>query len=370
MIRILETIRQGSVGGGETYLFNLVTRLDRNTFAPEVLSFTDGELIADLQNAGIPVHIIPTEKPFDIRMYPKVMQLVSRGKFDLIHYHGTRAATNTLIPARLSGKKTIYTVHGWSFHTGTSATVQRARQFAETLLVKFTDRVICGSQGDVSLGQRACGLKSYRLIRNSIDSNRFHPEMPVENLRPGFGLEPNAPVITFMARMTMQKDPLTFLRAAAILKNRFPQARFCLFGDGDLNADVDQQIKMLGLSDSVLRSSFRRDVAAVLKMTDIFVLPSLWEVIPLGLLEAMSMAVACIATDIPGTTEALINKENGRLFPVGDESALAEAITLFIEDSALRQRLGAAARETVKNRFSLDRLVRENEALYEELFAR
>lgn len=369
MIRILETIRQGSVGGGETYLFNLVTRLDKNKFAPEVLSFTDGELITDLRNTGIPVHIIPTEKPFDIRVYPKVMQLISRGKFDLIHYHGTRAGTNTLIPARLLGKKTIYTVHGWSFHTGTSQAVQRARRIAESVLVKFTDRVICGSESDILLGQRACGLKSSTLIRNSIDTNRFDPNLPFGNLRPAFALGPNVPVITFMARMTMQKDPLTFLHAAAIVKDRFPDARFCLFGDGDLNDDVDHHIKALGLSECMVRSTFRRDVPEVLKMSDIFVLPSLWEVIPLGLLEAMSMAVACVATDIPGTTEALVNKENGLLFPVGNAAALADALSLLIPDTALRQRLGAAARETVKNQFSLDLIVPGNEALYEELFA-
>ncbi|HXB90916.1 MAG TPA: glycosyltransferase, partial [Puia sp.] len=90
-IRILEGIRQGKIGGGESYLLGLVEHMDRSRFEPVVLSFTDGPMVERLRAKGIPAHVIHTEKPFDVRVWGKVKSLLEREEIDIVHAHGTRA---------------------------------------------------------------------------------------------------------------------------------------------------------------------------------------------------------------------------------------------------------------------------------------
>src|SRR6476661_5947300 len=93
-IKILECIRQGQIGGGESHLLSLVENLDRSLFDPVVLSFTDGPMIDRLHQLKIPVHVIPTTRPFVFTKWKEVRQLVASQQVQLIHAHGTRAASN------------------------------------------------------------------------------------------------------------------------------------------------------------------------------------------------------------------------------------------------------------------------------------
>lgn len=366
-IKILETIRQGSVGGGETYLYNLVSNLDTDKFQVEVLSFTDGEMIDKLKKIGIKTHIIPTEKPFDFSVYPLVKKLISENDFDIVHAHGTRAGTNSIIPAKLLKKKILYTVHGWSFHTGNNPLVTLSRKLSERLLVSLCNTVICGSQSDVNSGRKYCGGKSYELIHNSIDTKKFNPDSEWKNLRDEFGFSEQDIIVSFVARMTFQKDPLTFIRAIPIVASKCPNVKFLVVGDGELKREVIQLAKALNVTDKIVFTPFRSDVQNIHHSVNVFVLPSLWEVIPLALLEAMSMRVACIATNINGTTEALEHDKNGLLFECGSESELADRIINLATDSKFRERLGVQARATVESKFDLAKLVHRNEEVYSKI---
>ena len=170
-----------------------------------------------------------------------------------------------------------------------------------------------------------------------------------------------------MARITFQKDPLTFIRAAKIVREERPQIKFLMIGDGELKEEVIAEARKLNIYDSVIFSPFRTDVKDVLASVDVFVLPSLWEVIPLALLEAMAMEKLCIATNIKGTTEALVHKENGLLFNPGKPEELAEQIIAAYDDKDLSLKLRKNARETVVKSFDLKKLVRANETLYSDI---
>src|SRR3954467_11421580 len=115
-IKVLQCIRQGQIGGGESHLLSLVEHLDKDRFEPVVLSFTDGPMINRLKEMDIPVHIIPTTKPFDFTKWKEVKRLLQKEKVQLVHAHGTRANSNVLWAARSLCIPVIYTIHGWSFH--------------------------------------------------------------------------------------------------------------------------------------------------------------------------------------------------------------------------------------------------------------
>lgn len=114
-IRVLETIRQGKIGGGESHVLDLVKSMDSDLFEPVVLSFTDGPMVQALTAIGIPVHVIASEKAFDISIWKKVRKFLADQRIDIVHVHGTRANTNVMWAARRLGLPLIYTIHGWSF---------------------------------------------------------------------------------------------------------------------------------------------------------------------------------------------------------------------------------------------------------------
>lgn len=366
-IKVLHTIRQGSIGGGETYLYNLVTNLDKEKYEPVVLSFTNGEMVDKLRINGIKTHVIETEKPFSLHLYPKVNKLMKNENIDLLHIHGTRAATNSLIPSLMSNIPSIYTVHGWSFHTGNNPLVTRLRALAERFITKNVEKTVCGSEADLQTGRKYCGGGKYELIHNSINTEEFNPDSIESDFRTEHGFSNDDFIIAFIARITFQKDPKTFIRAIPEVLKYIPNAKFVMIGEGELKKDCVDLVNELGVEKNINFLPFSKNVKQVLKNIDVFVLPSLWEVIPLALLEAMAMKNICIGTNIPGTTEALIDGENGFLFETGDCNELAKKIVRGYQDKDQRELLANKARKTVVDKFDLKTLVRKNEELYSRI---
>lgn len=361
---MLHTIRQGTYGGGETYLYTLVSRLDKNRFEPLVLSFTEGNMVDRLKKDGIKTFVIPTLTPFNLRIYRKVWRLLRQEQIEILHIHGTRAATNTIIPAYFLNIPTIYTVHGWSFHTGNNAMVRQGRLVAEKLITSLATATVCGSLSDLQTGEQYCRRGKYKLIYNSVDTSFFNPALPLKNTRSEFGFSSRNFVISFIARLTFQKDPFTFIKAIPQVITHIPYARFLIAGDGEIKEACLQLAQHLQVQQYIVFTPFRNDVRELLHLTDIFVLPSLWEVIPLGLLEAMAMEKCCIATNIPGTNEAIVHQRNGLLIPLQSPPSLAEKIIELAQDKQLRATLQKNARKTAVAQFDIYTLVRQNEELY------
>jgi glycosyltransferase involved in cell wall biosynthesis len=363
-IKILHTIRQGDFGGGETYLYNLVSRLNKTVFEPLVLSFTEGPMVDKLRQDGIKTYVVPTLRPFNILKYLEISRILKEEQIDLLHIHGTRAGTNTLIPA-LAGKiKILYTVHGWSFHTGNSSIATQLRKLSERFLTRYAHFTICGSEADLQQGKKYCPEGKYQLIRNSIDARYFSPQIPDKNICQELGFTNQDLVISFIARLTYQKDPLSFIKSIPFVCKEVPAAKFLMVGDGELKEACIQLASQLSITDKITFLPFQKDVRALLQLTDIFILPSLWEVIPLGLLEAMAMEKSCIASNIPGTTEALIDHHNGLLVDLHAPEQIAKKVITLANAPALRKKLGKIARYTTLTHFDIQSLVNENEKIY------
>ena len=111
MIKVLEVIRQGHVGGGESHLLDLVMGFDTDLISPVVLSFTSGKMIDALRACGVKCYVIPTEKPFDMKVLNVLKKLICDENIRLIHAHGSRAASNVLLLAGMLHIPLVYTVH-------------------------------------------------------------------------------------------------------------------------------------------------------------------------------------------------------------------------------------------------------------------
>jgi glycosyltransferase involved in cell wall biosynthesis len=167
------------------------------------------------------------------------------------------------------------------------------------------------------------------------------------------------------ARLDSQKGHEYLLRAAAGV----PEATFILAGDGPLRPRLEELARSLGLAERVLFLGHRDDVPALLASCDLFVLPSLYEGLPLSLLEAMASGRPAIATDVPGSNEVVHHAESGLLVPRADPLALADAIRRLLADPAAAERLARAGRARVDRDFSVERMVRGVEAVYDQLLA-
>lgn len=362
-IKVLEVIRQGQIGGGESHLLDLIYFMNRDHYEPVCLSFTHGEMIRRLESQGIRCHVIESEKAFDLGVQKKVRQIMKAEGVRIVHAHGSRAASNILYPARSLHLPIIYTVHGWSFHDDQPTIVKYVRTLSERLICRLVQRVICVSETNAETGRQQCGLKSPVVIENGINMERFNPGLAYPDLRPEFAFQKDDFVVGFIARNTIQKAPLLFLEAINLAHSRNPRVKALFVAEGELDAEADDYIERNRMQDYVYHSKFRLDVPAVLHCIDVYCLPSLWEGLPIALLEAMAMRKAVIATPTDGTKELLPG--NGIQIPFNNPTALADAIIRLMEDLELKKNCEHNARRLVSERFNAQRVADAVQEIYQ-----
>jgi glycosyltransferase involved in cell wall biosynthesis len=366
-IKILQTIRQGKIGGGESHVIDLVEALDKDRYESVVLSFTEGPMVEHMKSIGVKTYVIPTEKPFDYSKWEEVKKIIDTEKIDLVHAHGTRANSNTNNSARKLGIPLIYTVHGWSFHPDQNFLVRALRVWSEKYLVNKSTLTICVSDSNLKDACDLFEMKRATVVKCGINLNKYNPDaasfLPV---RKELGIEDDVVLVGYIVRMTIQKDPLTLIRAIALLPDN-PKLKFLFVGDGDLKDDVISLAKELKVSSRIFFMDFRQDVPNILNAINIYCLPSLWEGLPLGMLEAMAMRKAIVATAIDGTKEVINNMENGIVIPVKSPQKLADALLLLAGNKELRASMGIKARETIEHDFNIEQMTRRIEKLYGNL---
>lgn len=363
-IKVLECIRQGKIGGGESHLLSLVENLDRVLFDPVVLSFTEGPMIDRLEKMGIISHIIHTEKPFDFTKWGRVRKLLERERIDIIHAHGTRANSNVIWAARSLNIPVIYTIHGWSFHNDQNPVVRRLRILGEKYLTSKANINISVSESNKVSGKKYLNKFESLVINNGIDQSKYSPNNETKDIRKELGIADDVILILFVARFTHQKQPLLLIKAFQEAISSFPQMHLLMVGEGEQKEAALQLVKESGVRENITFLPFRQDVPDLLSTGDIFVLPSLWEGLPIGLLEAMSMGKAIIATNVDGTSEVIENNVNGLLVETGNATDLAKSLLRLSMDEQLRLRLQKNALKTVREKYNAEEMTRQIEYIY------
>lgn len=367
-IRVLECIRQGQIGGGESHLLSLVDNLDKEQFEPIVLSFTEGPMVERLRAIQIDTTVIYTERPFDISRWSAVKKFIADKKPDLVHAHGTRANSNVLWAAHQLKLPVIYTVHGWSFHPDQPYLLRNIRVWGERYLTSRSDQCISVSDSNRQSGLRYIPSFRSEVITNGIDLRRFNPQGRFANIRAELGIGPDKLLLLFIARFTGHKQPLSLIRAFQKAVAINPQLHLLMVGEGDEREEATRMISDMKLQQQITLSPFRQDVPDVLAAADIFILPSLWEGLPIGLLEAMAMGKTVIATNVDGSREVVQDEVNGLLIdPRELVDNLVQAIGRLAGDQELCLKLAAGAVKSVNEKFSAAEMTRRTEELYHRL---
>jgi glycosyltransferase involved in cell wall biosynthesis len=367
-IRVLEVIQQGKIGGGESHLLTLIGQMDRSRYEPVVVALSDGEMIQRLTALGISNYVVNSPYPFNVRVWKRLTGILESERIDIVHTHGARALSNLIRPAARLGIPVVHTVHGWSFHDHLPAWKRRARIMGERYLTGKASMNIAVSGSNERIGKALFGA-AFRceVINNGVDLSVYAGERQA-NIRQEFGIAPDAVVISWVARFIHDKNPLPLIRAFARVLSSHPETRLVLVGDGPAREPAMRLAEELGVSGTVVFPGFRSDVPDILAASDIFVLPSIKEGLPVSLIEAMAMRNAVIATDVQGCIDVVTHEKDGLLVSLqGLEDGLTAALSQLLDDPAKRERLAEQGRATVEERFNATVMARKIEALYQKV---
>jgi glycosyltransferase involved in cell wall biosynthesis len=241
----------------------------------------------------------------------------------------------------------------------------------ERLLLSPVSRFVFVSRDTWSTFGLEVGPQRGRVLYDGIVIGREADAAVRDEVRRELSLGPDTPVVGMTARVSPQKDYITLARAAAQVRQAVPGVRFVIVGDHSEHAAhrahfalVREELERLNVLDNFVFTGFRSDVARVMRAFDVFVLSTHFEGLPLVVLEAMSVGLPVVATAVNGIPEVIDRDGVGLLYPHQDADALARHLTATLTDGALAARLGAAGRESVRQRFGMETFADNVVALY------
>lgn len=364
---ILHTIQQGNVGGAETHVLDLIKHLDSSSIRSVVVSFSEGKMVDELNKLGVKCYVLPAGGLMDLKTWRKLKKIANLEYAEIIHAHGTKAAAKSFPTAGSLGIPFIYTIHGWSFHSHQSKITRHLKTQIERFLVHRAQINIAVSESNLNKGLTKLNMPRARMISNGVNIQKFNPQHKSVLHRETLGIPKDRTLIGFVNHLTPQKDPLTLIRAFAKSLEMTLDLHLLMVGDGPLKEDCIREVQKLKIHDSVTFQPFRADVTDILKIIDVYCLPSLWEGLPIGLLEAMAMKKAVIATPVDGTIEIVADQVDGLLAEVGNIDSWTKAILEMHTKPAMRMELGDRARMVAASHHDIKISVRKLERVYEEV---
>lgn len=377
-ITVAHIITKLELGGAQQNTLYTVSHLDPKRFRPVLVTGEPGLLDPEARAlAGVEFHQVPSLvraiQPWaDLCALLALVRLLRRMRPTVVHTHSSKAGILGRLAARLAGVPVIvHSIHGFGFTRYQPVPVRRTLIALERLAATVTTRFIAVSEANRRLGVELGLFPPERcvVIRSGVDLAAIR-RLTVDTvaMKRDLGLEPGRPVVGMVAPMKPQKAPLDFVRVAARVLARKPETQFLFVGDGELRAAMEAEIARLGLGRSLRLVGWRRDVPAVMRCLDVFVLTSLWEGLPRVYLEALASGVPVVGTRVDGAAEVVRDGINGFLVAPGDVQSLADRVLWLLANPAAAADMGRRG-ESLPEEFDIHEMVRRQEQEYERLVA-
>lgn len=363
--RVLMMIGTLDVGGTEMMVKSLATGLDRRRFYVTVMCLARGGRVAEmLKRDGIRVDVLGISSKMDVTSVYRLTRFLKQRRFDIVHsflfYSNVLARISGRLantPAIVSGERSTS-----EWKSPLYRLIDRLTSVYSTVIVANSNAVRDSLVEDVRIKP-----DKIRVVYNGIDLRRFDDTADDQKVREQLSLSEEKVTVVTVTRLHPEKNPSDFIRAASIVKRKHGNVQFLVVGDGRLMGELKSMSSELGISDDVIFAGEREDVPGLLKASDIFVLTSLWEGLPVSVLEAMASSLPVVATDVGGTREVIDNGVTGILVPRENPEELAAAIGTLIENPERRKQMGFRGRERVEEYFTLKGMIENIEGLYEHL---
>lgn len=365
-LRVMFVITCMPVGGAETLLVEIVRRMDRRLFAPELCCLKYPGPLREALAREVPTFTGLLAHKYDLRVLPRLTRLMRRRRIDAVVTVGTGG--DKMFWGRLAAYLAGVPVIASALHsTGLPDRVE----FLNRRLAPITDAFIAVAEnhGRYLAEHEGCPPSRVQVVANGVDTQRFRPMPPDPELRRSLGAEDDNHVAAMVAALRPEKNHELFLRAAVRVFAQDRAARFWIIGDGPRRAALERLSATLLPPGIVQFLGTRGDVPDLLACADVVVLSSHMEANPLSILEAMACGKPVVATHVGSIPENVIDGVHGFLVPPGDAETLADRCLELFRNPHLARVMGLAGHQRVTERATIERTVRGYEDLILRIYA-
>jgi glycosyltransferase involved in cell wall biosynthesis len=343
-----------------------------------------GPYVEELEELGVGHHAVPSlgrswTPGRDALALRDLVRLFRRVRPDIVHTHNPKSGVLGRVAARAARVPAVVnTVHGLYANPALPLVRRTLISAAERGAFRFSDHELFQSREDFELavGGRLVPRSRATWLGNGVDLERFDPAAvdaeSVAVLRKGWGAEEGTVVVGTVGRLVAEKGYPELFAAARSVRVQCPEALFVAVGPEEPSKSdrLDPALVESARSDGVVFHGEGREMPAVYRAFDLFVLPSHREGVPRSAIEAQAMGRAAVASEIRGCREVVEDGVTGVLVPPGDADALARALSRLVADPVERARFGAAARPRMAEHFDEERVIERTLAVYHRLLAR
>lgn len=358
------------LGGAERILLKMVRLLPKDLFRCSVVTFRIREDLAELKDIGCPLHVFPLKKTYDwnaLKTAVRLRTLIRREKVSIVHTFFETSDLWAGMVARLSGRPVLI-----SSRRDLGILRSAKHRFAYKAMARFYDKVLAVSPQVREFCIRTDGLSPSRVetLMNGLELDAVAKPQSRAVIRWQNAIADNVPVIATVANIRRVKGLDVLVQAAKLVCPKYPKAIFMVIGrelEEEYCRDLERMISEAGLDPNFRFMGGREDVYALLKMSDVFCLPSRSEGFSNALIEAMACRLPCIATDVGGNREAVVDRETGFIVPSEDWRSIAESILCVLDDRQLAASMGSAGEAVVRAKFTMEAMMNRITCIYQEL---
>jgi len=361
---VMHIIHSLPADGAEQLLLDILRNSDWSRYRFLVCAISEGgPLVAEYERMGIPVTVLGKRFKFDFSALPRLVGLLRKEQVDIVHTHmftahawGGTAAILANVP------RIIATLHNTAFSK------KRYMQWVERFLARYIHKFIAVSKEAYDSAHEHERIPKSKMVTiiNGVDLDRFDVPVNVIGKKRELGLVEDAPVVGIIARLFPQKGHQYFLAAAELIAKERSDVQFLIVGDGVLRPQLERIVQQSELlRKRVHFTGVRRDIPEIMRVIDVFALSSLWEGLPVVLLEAMGMKRTVVATSVGGVPELITHGKTGLLVPPENPEALSSAIMSLLDNPDRAIELGMRAYARIKKYYSVQRTAYEYQRVYE-----
>jgi sugar transferase (PEP-CTERM/EpsH1 system associated) len=370
---VVHIIHELGTGGLENGLVNIINRSPPGRYRHAIVCLTRaGEFATRISAPDVQVIELHKRPGHDFGLYWRLLRALRMLRPAIVHTRNLSTLEMQFVAAVLPGVKHVHGEHGRDVFDldGSNRKYNLLRKAARLVVQRYI--AVSKDLEQWLIGTVGVPPGKVRQIYNGVDQNKFHPRSGARSdvAPPGF-LADDSLVVGTVGRLAEVKNQASLLRAVHQVLQQHPELdarlRVIIVGDGPMAASIRQAVIDLGLEPHVWLAGDRHDIPELLQSMDVFALPSLGEGISNTVLEATASGLPVIATDVGGNPELVQDGFNGLLVPVGDDAALADAITDLVIDADRRETMGANAAGKVRAAFDWRRTVAEYLSVYDEL---
>jgi len=352
--------------GTEKHLLSVVSHIDRKRFVPHVLYFRGRRKVVELfERNGVVCEEFKMMRIYGLEAIKniwKMREYIKRNKIRILQTFHPNADLYGPIVGRMSGVSIIISSRR---DLGLNRKYIKLQKGVNHLV----HQMIAPSKAvkKVIVENENVSEDKVKLIYNGIDIEFFAPNEDKSARRSEMGLEDANFVIITVANLYKIKGVEYFIRAASLIAQEVPEARFIIVGDGAEKDPLTELAANLGVLRKITFIGNIDNTKEYLAASDVYVCSSLSEGFSNSILEAMAMGLPAVATDVGGNREAIVDNESGFLVPAQDCPGIASKVIGLYRDQEMRNQMGDEGRRIAEERFDLKRMIKEHEKIYLDL---